>query len=240
MNKIIPALIFIITFTKAEVPTGYYSSANGLSGSSLQDALHEIINDHTKYPYSSSSTDVWDLLKIVDEDPDNSSNVILLYTGRSQAKTDNSGSSSSTGNNRWNREHVWSKSHGFPSESDTAYTDIHHLKPCDESVNSSRGNKDFDDGGSAHSEATECNYDSDSWEPRDAVKGDVARMMFYMEVRYDPGVHTDGTTYDLELVDNTNSSGATFGKLSTLLTWHTDDPVDDAERGRNILAIFSN
>ena len=78
----------------------------------------------------------------------------------------------------------------FSNESDTAYTDVHHIRPTDESVNSSRGTKDFDNGGSAHSEATDCNYDSDSWEPRDAVKGDVARMMFYMEVRYDPGVHT--------------------------------------------------
>ena len=233
MNKIICTFTFFITATNAEIPSGYYSSANGLSGSSLQDALHEIINDHTKFPYTSGSTDVWDVLKDIDEDPSNSSNVILLYTGRSQAKSENSGESSTSGNNRWNREHVWSKSHGFPNESDTAYTDIHHLKPCDESVNSSRGNKDFDDGGSAHSEATDCNYDSDSWEPRDAVKGDIARMMFYMEVRYDPGVHTDGTTYDLELVDNTGTSDATFGKLSTLITWHSNDPVDDAERTRN-------
>ena len=217
----------------AGIPSGYYDTANGLSGTTLQSALHEIINGHTKFSYTSSNTDVWDLLKITDEDPDNSSNVILLYTGRSQAKTENSGESDAPGNNRWNREHVWSKSHGFPNESDTAYTDIHHLRPADESVNSSRGNKDFDDGGSAHSEATDCNYDSDSWEPRDAVKGDVARMMFYMEVRYDPGVHSDGSNYDLELVDNTGTSSPNFGKLSTLISWHSSDPVDDFESDRN-------
>ena len=62
--------------------------------------------------------------------------MILLYTGRSQAKSENSGESSASGSNRWNREHVWSKSHGFPSESDTAYTDVHHIRPADESVNS--------------------------------------------------------------------------------------------------------
>lgn len=231
--KLFTYFFLFLSVILSEIPPGYYNSANGLSGSSLQSALHEIINNHTKYPYTSSNTDVWDILKNVDEDPSNSSNVILLYTGRSQAKSENSGESSTAGNNRWNREHVWSKSHGFPNESDTAYTDIHHLRPADESVNSSRGNKDFDNGGTAHSEATDCNYDSDSWEPRDAVKGDVARMMFYMEVRYDPGVHTDGTNYDLELVDNTGTSGATFGKLSTLITWHTNDPVDDTERTRN-------
>lgn len=219
----------------AAVPNGYYDSANGLTGTSLQAALHEIINGHTKFPYTSSNTDVWDLIKITDEDPSNSSNVILLYTGRSQDKDENSGQSSASGSNRWNREHVWSKSHGFPNESDTAYTDLHHLRPTDESVNSSRGTKDFDDGGSAHSEATDCNYDSDSWEPRDAVKGDVARMMFYMEVRYDPGVHSNGTSYDLELVDytGTSTSSDNFGKLSTLITWHANDPVDDFESDRN-------
>ena len=217
------------------VPSGYYDTANGLTGTSLQAALHEIINDHTKFPYTSSNTDVWDLIKITDEDPSNSSNVILLYTGRSQAKSENSGESSASGSNRWNREHVWSKSHGFPNESDTAYTDLHHLRPTDESVNSSRGTKDFDNGGSAHSEATDCNYDSDSWEPRDEVKGDVARMMFYMEVRYDPGAHSDGTNYDLELVDytGTSTSSDNFGKLSTLITWHANDPVDAFESDRN-------
>ena len=217
------------------VPSGYYDAANGLTGTSLQAALHEIINGHTKFPYTSSNTDVWDLVKITDEDPSNSSNVILLYTGRSQAKSENSGESSASGSNRWNREHVWSKSHGFPNESDTAYTDLHHLRPADESVNSSRGTKDFDNGGSAHSEATDCNYDSDSWEPRDAVKGDVARMMFYMEVRYDPGAHSDGTNYDLELVDytGTSTSSDNFGKLSTLITWHSNDPVDAFESDRN-------
>ena len=64
-------------------------------------------------------------------------------------------------------------------------TDLHHMKPEDASVNSDRGNKDFDNGGVQHPEATGCYYDSDSWEPRDAVKGDVARMIFYMEVRYE-------------------------------------------------------
>ena len=226
-------IIFLISLLNAQVPSGYYDDANGLSGTSLQSALHEIINDHTKYPYTSSNTDVWDIVKITDEDPSNSANVILIYTGRSQAKTENSGQSSATGSNRWNREHVWSKSHGFPNESDTAYTDLHHLKPADESVNSSRGNLDFDNGGSAHSEATDCNYDSDSWEPRDAVKGDVARMMFYMEVRYDPGIHSDGSAYDLELVDNTGTSSPEFGKLSTLIAWHSSDPVDNFEKRRN-------
>jgi len=156
----------------------------------------------------------------------NTSNVILLYTGRSQAKSFNS-----SGNNdpdAWNREHTWPKSHGFPNEGDTAYTDVHHLRPTDASVNSDRGNLDFDNGGTQHSEATGCFTDSDSWEPRDEVKGDVARMIFYMAVRYE----NDGN-YDLEMVDIIPSSGPNLAKESVLLQWHANDPPDPWEKQRH-------
>ena len=93
-----------------------------------------------------------------------------------------------TQNNSWNREHIWPKSHGFPDQDDVAYTDVHNLKPADESVNSSRGTKDYDYGGQQHAEASNCLFDSDSWEAPDSVKGDIARIIFYMVVRYDPRI----------------------------------------------------
>jgi endonuclease I len=218
----------LIITTFSQIPTGYYDDAEGLTGDNLKAALHTIIKTgHIKFPYTSGSTDVWDILKETDKDPNNSSNVILIYKGISidAAQEYNNG-------NGWTREHVWAKSHGFPDDSDYGYTDVHHLRPCDNSVNTDRGTKDFDNGGTPHDEATECNYDSDSWEPRDAVKGDVARMMFYMAVRYE-GDGGSGDDYDLELVDYTGTSGTNFGKLTTLLAWHTQDPVDDWERNRN-------
>ncbi len=208
------------------IPAGYYDPANGKTGTALKTALHNIINGHTRYPYTSSSTDVWDILMDTDEDTLNSNNVILIYTGRSQDKNLNA----SNGNDPdyWNREHVWAKSHGFPNSSDTAYTDVHHLRPADASVNSSRSNKDFDNGGSAQGEAPDTYTDSDSWEPRDAVKGDVARMMFYMATRYE----NDGD-YDLQLQEPIPSSGPHFAKLSVLLQWNQQDPVDHWEQIRN-------
>ena len=222
----------------AQIPAGYYDGATGLSGEDLKTALHSIVMNHTRYPYTATGTDTWYILKAADEDPNNSDNVILLYTGRSQAKTYNSGENPTYDGNRWNREHVWAKSHGFPAESDTAYTDCHHLRAADESVNTDRSNRDFDVGGLQHDEATSCFYDADSWEPRDAIKGDIARAIFYMVVRYDPGLHSDLSPYDLELVDYTPTEGPLFGKESTLLAWHYADPVDDAERARNEV-IFS-
>jgi len=112
---------------------------------------------------------------------------------------------------------------------------VHNLKPCDRSVNSSRGTKDFDFGGSQHNEANDCNTDTDSWEPPDYVKGDIARILFYMVIRYDPGFDHNNNTFDLELVDYTtpNNNDPILGKLSSLIQWHNDDPIDDFEINRN-------
>ena len=228
---------------QTNIPQGYYDQANNLSSDELKEALHQIISNHVIFPCTSTSTDTWDILQESDQDPNENNNMILVYTGRSQEKgyRDGSGNYSQyengngTQSNSWNREHIWPKSHGFPDEDDNAYTDVHNLKPCDRSVNSSRGTKDFDFGGNQHSEASDCLTDSDSWEPPDYVKGDIARILFYMVVRYDPGVDHENNTFDLELVDYTtpNNTEPILGKLSSLLDWHLSDPVDDFEINRN-------
>jgi endonuclease I len=199
----------------------YYQNALGKTGSALKAALHTIIKDQTKLSYSQ----VWDALKNTDQDPANSSNVILLYTGRSQAKSDNGGA---TGD--WNREHVWAKSHGDFGTATGPGTDIHHLRPEDVTVNSIRGNKDFDNGGSAVPGASGNYTDSDSFEPRDAVKGDVARMILYMAVRYEG----DDSWADLEPNEQVdNGSSPAIGKLSVLKEWSDEDPPDTSEERRN-------
>ena len=225
------------------IPSTYYQEANGLSAEELKEALYQIISNHLVFPYTSSATDTWDIIQQSDQDPTEHNNMILVYTGRSQDKgyRDGSGNYSQyengngTQSNSWNREHVWPKSHGFPDEDDNAYTDVHNLKPCDRSVNSSRGTKDFDFGGNQHNEASDCNTDSDSWEPPDYVKGDIARILFYMVIRYDPGFDHNNNAFDLELVDYTtpNNNDPILGKLSSLIQWHNDDPVDDFEINRN-------
>jgi serine protease len=204
----------------------YYADAIGQSGSALFNSLaNAAARNHNPLTYSQA----WEALKYSDEDPSNSNNVILIYTGRSQAKSFNA-----SGNNdpdAWNREHTWPKSHGFPSSSDWAYTDIHQLRPADASVNSTRGNKDYDNGGSMISEAPGNYTDSDSFEPRDEVKGDIARMMFYMDLRYNGNDNTG--TGDLTLVDYSDTSGSTLGDLCTLYQWHSQDPVSGEEVSRH-------
>lgn len=215
--------------TEPTVPVeDYYRTAAEKTGNSLKTELHNIIDHHTELSYSA----VWEALKKTDEDLANANNVILLYTGRSQAKSTNGG-----GVDDWNREHVWAKSHGDFGTAMGPGTDLHHLRPTDVSVNSTRGNLDFDNGGTEHSEALGNYFDSDSWEPRDEVKGDVARMLFYMAVRYEGDVSDEP---DLELNNTVNNGTAPYhGKLSVLLQWNAQDPVDDRERRRNDI-IYSD
>jgi endonuclease I len=199
----------------------YYRSAIGLTGAALKSELHSIISTGTKLTYDQ----VWDALKVTDQDPANANNVILLYSGRSQSKTAGGGDA-----NDWNREHVWAKSHGDFGTATGPGTDVHHLRPEDVTVNSVRGNKDFDNGGSAVSEAPDSYTDADSFEPRDAVKGDVARMIFYMAVRYEG----DDGFANREMNDSVaNGTAPYMGKLSVLLAWNAADPPDAFEKRRN-------
>ncbi|MFC7531961.1 endonuclease [Actinoplanes sp. GCM10030250] len=200
----------------------YYAAATGKTGSALKTALHGIVSRGvTTLSYDA----VWNALKVTDQDPANSANVKLLYSGISRSKSLNGGNS---GN--WNREHVWAQSHGDFGTSAGPGTDLHHLRPEDVTINALRGNKDFDDGGSAVSGAAGNYTDADSWEPRDAVKGDVARMILYMDVRYEG----DDAWPDLEVNNSVNNGGNPYlGRLSALLDWNRQDPPDASERNRN-------
>ncbi|WP_406832857.1 endonuclease [Pedococcus sp. KACC 23699] len=218
------------TTTTSPSPTGtatgpydgtYYASAIGKTGSALRTSLHSIIKSQTVLTYDQ----VWNALKDTDQDPNNANNVIEIYSGRSIAKSDNGG-----GVDQWNREHVWAKSHGDFGTANGPGTDVHHLRPEDVSVNSTRGNLDFDNGGSSVAQCTGCLSDGDSFQPRDAVKGDVARMIFYMAIRYEG----DDAWPNLEPNESVgNGTAPNIGKLSVLKAWSAGDPPDAFEKRRN-------
>ena len=216
--------------------SGYYAGIDGY-GANLKQQLHTLIKDThtTKYSYAALITQI----PYTDEDPDNSDNLIEIYTGWSVNKN-NFGNAITD----WNREHTWSKSHGNFGDTPPAGTDLHHLRPCDSTLNSTKGNKDFAEGGNpvidnsppaGYTGETGCFQTTYSWEPRNDDKGDVARMIMYMAVRYegnDPNFQTN-----LEMVDYIHSDENTnqpyYGKLSTLLQWHIIDPPDEREMQRN-------
>lgn len=197
-----------------DAPADYYSDAEGKTGDELKTALHNIIKGHDELSYDG----VKDAIPSTDADPNNDGNVILLYTGDSRPDGGD-----------WNREHVWAKSHGDFGTAMGPGTDLHHLRPADPRTNSTRSNLDFDNGGEEIEYAPGNFYDSDSFEPRDEVKGDVARMVMYMAVRY------EGDQYvDLELNEKLENGKNPFhGKQSVLVEWSEQDPPDEFEKTRN-------
>lgn len=230
--KYLAAFFLLFSLLYAQVPDGYYDDAEGLTGDELKSALHIIIKDHICFSYAN----LWNILKETDRDPDNPDNVILIYTGWSvdAAQEYNNG-------NGWNREHVWAISHGNLGTGMGAGTDAHHIRPSDISVNSARGNKDFDNGGSEYIDPdgpTGCYTTTYTWEPRDEDKGDVARMIFYMVVRYEGGLGEP----DLEMVEYVPSAPNNepfHSVFSTLYEWHLQDPVDERERYRNNVIYYN-
>lgn len=207
--------------TNGEIPSGYYDDASGKSGDQLKTALNGIIDNHTTLSYDQ----VWDALKAVDEDPNNANNVITVYSQLSLPKSSNGGDA-----DQWNREHTWAKSHGDFGTSAGPGTDVHHLMPEDVTVNSTRGNLDFDETTGSVDQCSGCAVDGDSFEPPAVTRGDIARAMFYMAVRYEG---TDAYV-DLEVNDQVGNGSAPYiGKLSVLKAWHEADPPSEFEINRN-------
>ena len=212
-------------------PATYYAGTEGLGGTNLATKLHTIIAGHTRLSYAQ----LWDALPLTDADPNNPSTSITdFYAGTSLLKSAMCNHSGSCAG-EWNREHSWAKSHGDFGTVTGPGTDLFHMRPELADVNSSRSNLDFDNGGSATiASCPACKKDSDSFEPRESIKGDVARGLFYMAVRYDGG---DGFP-DLVMNDftcNAGSKAPNHGKLSTLIAWSLADPPDAIERARNDL-----
>jgi endonuclease I len=249
--------------------TGYYSRVNTSSASQLRCSLHATIRGHTAYPYSGGTTNAWTILEIADEDPNNSGRILDAYRNRSFAKvTERAGTGTGI---VYNREHTWPNSLGFGSATGnlglphSPYTDTHMLYLTESVYNADRGNKPYANctqASGCSERVTEANNGSGggsgaypgnsnwvkspdgnggSFEVWGKRKGDMARAIMYMAIRYEGGTHptTGQSEPDLELTDNrsliviTSSSPAYMGLLSTLVAWHQADPPDAAERARN-------
>ncbi len=237
---------------KADAPPGYYDSVDQSTPELLRSTLHAVIDDHTRFPYTSSSTDTWDILNLADQDPANPANILDLYKNHSYLKI-------SGGTGAYNREHTWPNSYGFPDDGSTnyPYTDCHHLFACDYNYNADRANMPFGIAGIGRVERpTDVNngqgggtgvypgnsnwYAGGWWQTWIGRQGDAARAILYMDVRYEGGTHgvTGAAEPNLIVTDNSslivatggNASVAYMGLLSVLLQWNTQDPVDDLER----------
>ena len=213
----------------------YYNNLNtsgtdGLIGT-FNSTLSTYVFPKAWYTYSgNSSGTLGQELQKADEDPTNSANMVLLYTRDSIKKT----AATVNGEMQWNREHVWPQANSSDCwGTDKAGTDLLHLRPTYETTNSARGNKKYGYISGSPSALTHegmtYGYSSGSYfEPIDAVKGDVARIIMYLY-----------TTYNSYYGNKLNITN-TFASYDTLLKWHTADKPDAMEGHRNDYVESSN
>lgn len=222
----------------ADPPEDYYETAEGKRGAALKAALHEIIDDHEEWSYNAA----YEALKTLDRDPRDPDSVVGIYSRFSL-----NAALKSDGGKGWVREHVWPQSFGEFGTRKGAGTDLHHLRAADWSTNSARSNRSFAEGGLIYVDKSGNQFGETkskkgdgirTWEPPDAIKGDVARMVMYMAVRYEGGASGEP---DLELAEKVlpkSNKNPLLGVRSQILRWHEEDPIDRAERDRNDL-IYS-
>ena len=232
------ALVFALCLavcTVAQPPTNYYNSANGLTGNELKLALHNIIKGHTTISYAKLwnafwSNDnkgngvVWDMYS----DRPNGTPPYVYYLGEDQCGNYNGEGDC------YNREHSWPQS--WFNNDGTARTDLHHIFPVDGWVNNKRGNNAFGEVGSASwtsqngSKLGPCKtpgFSGTAFEPIDEYKGDFARAIMYMSVRY---YSEDGSWSSSDM---TTKSEIKPWAIQLLLRWNEQDPVSQKEIDRN-------
>lgn len=220
------------------IPIGYYDSLEGLAGNALKQELQNIIANPTVVRLHSYA-DIWEILKSSDRNPQNNNQVWCIYTEVPYAKLDQQNTSSIVG--KWNREHIFCQSRGGfeVANGDTAdginvwlptsasntvdgVSDAHHIRAVSGQENSSRNNKNY---GSVNTSTVYAGPDGTqgSW------RGDVARSLFYMAVRFESLNVVNGDPIEL----SSGNPSYQIGDLATLLTWNTSDPRDDFEMNRN-------
>ncbi|MBG7612970.1 endonuclease [Polaribacter sp. BAL334] len=238
MNIRFTFLLFLVFSVQLFSQQAYYNDVNlNLTGLTLKEALAvKIINTHTRTLFYDQ---IWNASKATDVNPNNPSEVILIYGWENGTDSDVTNDRTRNINNfsgssgDWNREHVFSRSLGTPDLGEAGPgSDAHHLRPADVQRNSSRGNRKFSDANGNSGATSEIYTDpidgtnSAGWYPGDEWKGDVARMMMYMYLRYGNRCLPS----NVGLGNNTNTPD---DMIDLFLKWNAEDPVSDFERQRN-------
>lgn len=228
-------LLFIAVRLNAQIPSGYYNSAQGLTGAALKTALHNIIKNHTVASYNS----LWNHFE--DTDKKTNGKVWDIYSDLPDSippyqftfSSDQCGSYNSEAD-CYNREHTWPQS-WFNSDNGPS-SDLFHIYPTDGYVNNLRSNYPYGDvniaswtsqNGSKLGSCADAGYSQTVFEPIDEYKGDLARSYFYMSTRYQGDDASWGTS------GATNKSSILPWQVDVLLNWHHQDTVSSKEISRN-------
>ncbi|WP_165726854.1 endonuclease [Pseudoalteromonas sp. SA25] len=234
-------------------PTGYYVTAQGLSGYALKTELYNIIKDHNAQGYSA----IWSFYdsSVRDTYFENDNSILDMYSEKPNgsdsynyaAVSDQCGNYSGEGG-CYNREHSFPKS-WFGGTIEPMNSDVHHIYATDGYVNSKRSNFPFGEVASASftstngsklgSAASSLNYSGTVFEPIDEFKGDFARAYFYMATRYENVIGTWQTKTTSSNAVLNGSSNKVFESwvVAMLLNWHNSDPVSQMELDRNQAAF---
>ena len=231
MKKTVLILIGLISFVGFS-QQAYYNDVNlTLTGTQLRDALAtKVINTHSN---SLSYSEIWTATMVTDLDPGNSNNVLLLYGWEDGSDGDITNDLSRSKNNNggnvgdWNREHTFANSLASPDldasgQSGPPYSDAHNLRSTDVQRNGQRGSRLFS-AGSGNSGTVGA-----FWYPGDATtggtdwRGDVARIVMYMYLRY-------GNQCAPNLVSNGTTNSVDSNMINLLLDWNAADPVSPYE-----------
>jgi endonuclease I len=234
-------------------PTGYYVTAQGLSGYALKTELYNIIKDHNAQGYSA----IWNFYDSSARDKyfENDNSILDMYSEKPNgsdsynytAVSDQCGNYSGEGG-CYNREHSFPKS-WFGGTIEPMNSDVHHIYATDGYVNSKRSNFPFGEVASASftstngsklgAAASSLNYSGTVFEPIDEFKGDFARAYFYMATRYENVIGTWQTKTTSSNAVLNGSSNQVFESwvVAMLLNWHNSDPVSQMELDRNQAAF---
>ena len=225
--------VISLAFSQAGAPAApYYNGFNwALTGMSLKNSLAtKITTTHTNLiPY------VWVATQATDLDPLDSNNVFLIYgfsnnicpssiSDGDDHRKRNVNSNGGGNSCEWNREHVYARALGTPpldqgGVSD-AGEDAHNLRASDVDRNGNRGNLKFAPGNGNSGTVT------GGWYPGDEWKGDVARMMMYMYLRYPTQCLPINVGTGATVTNDTNM-------IQLFLQWNAEDPVSLYEDNRN-------
>lgn len=236
MKKI---LLIVLTLTliqlSAQIPSGYYDKAKGKSGNELKTALHDIIKGHTALSYDG----LWNAFKTTDVK--SNGKVWDMYSDKPGLTPDYEYTfgSNQCGNYNseadcYNREHSYPKS--WFNDLTPAYSDLFHLVPTDGYVNGKRSNYAFGEVGTASWTSTNGSklgtssfpgFSGTVFEPIDTFKGDFARNILYMSVRY----YKEDSGWSSS--DMTTKSEIKSWAVQLLKKWHTNDKVSAKEINRN-------
>lgn len=239
-------------------PAGYYDAVEATTPDTLRRTLHEAIDDHLRVAWNRTrGVDTWVMLEAADAEPDRPGWLRDVYRHHLYRALGG-------GYGEYDREHAWPKSYGFPDENagNYPYSDGHALFIADGSYNSSRGNNAYGWCDNAEcqprpiADGTDANHvdgerdAAGTWQTWTGRRGDVARALFYLDVRYEGGTHrhTNRAEPDLVLTDDraliaasntgNNEALAYMGLRRVLIEWHRLDPVDARERARNDIIAF--